>query len=107
MFNCYCLDLGYESGAFLWGALRAFAEKPRDDHGWINGGFFVCEPGVFDYIDKGEATVWEHGPLETLTREGQVNCYRHEGFWACMDTLADKQRLNAMWENGEAQWRAW
>jgi glucose-1-phosphate cytidylyltransferase len=83
-----------------------FREKPQGNSAWINGGFFVLEPGVFDYID-GDDTVWEKEPLETLAREGQLRAYRHQGFWQPMDTLRDKNYLDELWQNGEHPWKVW
>jgi glucose-1-phosphate cytidylyltransferase len=87
--------------------LVEFIEKPKGEAGWINGGFFVCQPEVFNYLKDGDKTIFERNPLETLTNENQVNCYKHKGFWKCMDTLADKKNLVKMWESGEAQWKTW
>lgn len=84
----------------------SFMEKPKGDGAWINGGFFVCQPQVLDYI-KGDDTVFEQEPLETLAREGQLMNYRHSGFWKCMDTLRDKKVLNEMWDAGQAKWKIW
>ncbi len=83
-----------------------FSEKPLHGGGWINGAFFVLEPGIFDYID-GDATSWEQEPMERLAADGQLMAYRHEGFWQCMDTLHDKMRLETLWESGEAPWKIW
>jgi len=83
-----------------------FQEKPRGDGGWINAGFFVLEPGVFDLIE-GDATVFEKEPLETLAREGQLVAYKHRGFWQPMDTLRDKTQLEALWRSGKAPWKVW
>jgi glucose-1-phosphate cytidylyltransferase len=83
-----------------------FSEKPQTREGWINGAFFVLEPGVFDYID-GDETQWEKEPLETLARDGQLMAYRHPSFWQCMDTLRDKRLLESLWESGKAPWRVW
>ena len=83
-----------------------FEEKPQTGEGWINGGFFVMEPGVFDYLD-GDATVLELAPLENLARDGQLMAYRHEGFWQCMDTVRDKKRLESIWAEGDAPWKKW
>ncbi len=88
-------------------AVAAFKEKPAGDGAWINAGFFVCQPGVFDYIKEGDATVWERGPLEELARDGQLGAYRHEGFWRPMDTLRDKQELERLWSEGKAPWKVW
>ncbi len=84
----------------------AFQEKPKGDGSWINGGFFVLSPKVFDYID-GDKTVWEQEPLMTLARQGALSAYRHHGFWQPMDSLRDKEVLNALWESGAAPWRVW
>ena len=75
------------------GLVTNFIEKPQIGEGWINGGFFVLEPGVLDYI-KGDSTLFEHEPLEMLAREGQLAAYKHEGFWQCMDTVRDVALLN-------------
>jgi len=80
-----------------------FEEKPQIGEGWINGGFFVLEPGVLDYIE-GDETIFEREPLERLAAEGQLMAYRHEGFWQCMDTLRDVRLLESLWESGKAQW---
>ncbi len=86
--------------------VRQFAEKPQVGEGWINGGFFVLEPGVLDYID-GDQTPWEHAPLERLAAAGELVAYRHEGFWQCMDTLRDLRTLEGLWQRGEAPWKVW
>jgi len=83
-----------------------FDEKPQGDGAWINGGFFVLEPGVFDYID-GDATIWERTPLERLAAEGELGAYTHRGFWQPMDTLRDKNILEELWESGKAPWCVW
>lgn len=85
--------------------IREFSEKPQLGEGWINGAFFVLEPGVFDYID-GDATQWEREPLEGLARDGELMAYRHEGFWQCMDTIRDRKLLEELWQDG-APWRTW
>jgi glucose-1-phosphate cytidylyltransferase len=86
--------------------VAVFTEKPQTGEGWINGGFFVLEPGVFDYID-GDATHWEREPLERLAAEGQLRAYQHDGFWQSMDTLRDVRLLNGLWGAGRAPWRVW
>lgn len=86
--------------------VKTFAEKPQSGEGWINGGFFVLEPEVIDYID-GDDTIWERGPLERLAADGQLMAYKHEGFWQPMDTLREKQILAQMWESGTAPWKVW
>jgi glucose-1-phosphate cytidylyltransferase len=89
------------------GSVKRFLEKPRGDGSWINGGFFVCEPKVFDYITGGDETVLEREPLETLARDNQLSAYHHDGFWKCMDTLRDKTDLNRAWDSGAAPWKTW
>jgi glucose-1-phosphate cytidylyltransferase len=83
-----------------------FKEKPQTESGWINGGFFVFEPSVFDYLEN-ETTVLEATPLESLARDGQLMAFKHAGFWQCMDTIRDKNRLEEMWAAGTAPWKAW
>jgi glucose-1-phosphate cytidylyltransferase len=86
--------------------VESFSEKPMVAEGWINGGFFVLEPQVLDYLD-GDATIFEHEGLERLAQAGQLAAYRHEGFWQCMDTLRDVRQLNALWEQNCAPWAVW
>jgi glucose-1-phosphate cytidylyltransferase len=88
------------------GRVSGFLEKPRGDHAWINGGFFVLEPGVGRYI-AGDETVWEREPLEHLARDGQLVPYYHEGFWHAMDTIRERQELEALWSSGDAPWCVW
>jgi glucose-1-phosphate cytidylyltransferase len=83
-----------------------FSEKPQLGEGWINGAFFVLEPGVFDYVE-GDDTQWEKEPMENLARDGQLMAYRHEGFWQCMDTIRDKKLLEKLWDEGQAPWKIW
>lgn len=83
-----------------------FREKPQGDGAWINGGFFVLEPAVFDYIE-GDDTVWEQEPLMQLAADGELAAYRHTGFWHPMDTLRDKKHLEGMWTDGDAPWKVW
>ena len=83
-----------------------FKEKPQVGEGWINGGFMVFEPGVFDYIE-GDRTILEMHTLERLAADGQLAAYRHEGFWQCMDTLRDKRLLDGLWQSGDAPWKVW
>ncbi len=83
-----------------------FSEKPQLGEGWINGAFFVLEPGVFDYID-GDDTQWEKEPLEGLARDNQLMAYRHHDFWQCMDTLRDRKLLESLWQKGQAPWKVW
>ncbi len=86
--------------------IKRFQEKPKGDGGWINGGFFVLDPKVIDYIQD-DGTFWEQGPLEQLAAEGQLGAYKHDGFWLAMDTLRDKTKLEALWESGDAPWKLW
>lgn len=86
--------------------VKSFREKSKEDAGWINGGFMVLEPELLDYID-GDETVFERDPLERLANEGQLDCYKHDGFWQCMDTLREKEKLEALIENGKAPWMWW
>lgn len=86
--------------------ISEFSEKPQTREGWINGAFFVLEPGVFDYIE-GDDTQWEKAPLENLARDGQLMAYKHNSYWQCMDTLRDKRSLESLWNNGNAPWKTW
>src|SRR5688500_10453073 len=83
-----------------------FDEKPQSGEGWINGAFFVLEPGIFDYIADDD-TFWERQPLENLAKDGELRAFHHSGFWQCMDTLRDKLLLESLWENDEAAWKLW
>lgn len=85
------------------GQVLEFKEKPQSGEGWINGGFFVFEPGVFDYLTD-DATVLEQSPLESLVRDGQLMAYEHTGYWQCMDTIRDRDALQMLWESGSAPW---
>ena len=89
------------------GLVESFQEKPAGDGAWINGGFFVMEPGVFDYITDGDATILERKPLERMAETGQLNAYKHHGFWRSMDTLRDKNELVDLWTKGIAPWALW
>jgi glucose-1-phosphate cytidylyltransferase len=84
----------------------AFAEKPMQEGGFINGGFFVLSPRVLDLID-GDATAWERGPMEQLARRGDLMAFRHDGFWRPMDTLSDRIGLDTLWQSGRAPWKLW
>ena len=86
--------------------IPTFSEKPKGDGAWINGGFFVLEPGVIEYI-KDDSTVWEREPLEKLAKDGMLYSYRHNGFWQPMDTLRDKNVLEELWQSGKAPWKVW
>lgn len=88
------------------GLVREFSEKPQSGEGWINGGFFVFEPGVFDLL-RDDSTVLEREPLEQLARRGQLAGFRHEGFWQPMDTVRERQLLESLWHSGGAPWKLW
>jgi glucose-1-phosphate cytidylyltransferase len=88
------------------GRINRFEEKPPGDGSWVNGGFFVLEPGAMDYI-KDDSTIWERGPLEALAKQKQLSAYTHHGFWQPMDTLRDKLRLEDLWQAGKAPWKVW
>ena len=83
-----------------------FIEKPKGEGKWINGGFFVCQPEVLDYID-GDTTVFEKEPLETLANQGELYTYKHKSFWQCMDTLRDRNYLDELWSDEKAPWKTW
>ena len=87
--------------------IKQFKEKPKGDGAWINGGFFVCEPKVFDYITEGDITIFERSPLENLANDGEMFAYKHDGFWRPMDTMRDKELLVKLWEEKSAPWKVW
>lgn len=87
--------------------VTGFTEKVKGDGGWINGGFMVCEPQVFNYIKDRDTTILEQEPLQNLARDGQLNAYRHDGFWQPMDTLREKIILDELWETKNAPWKVW
>ncbi|SON50960.1 glucose-1-phosphate cytidylyltransferase [Vibrio tapetis] len=87
--------------------VKNFAEKPKGDGSWINGGFFVCNPNVFDYITGGDSTVFEQEPLQKLAQDSELMAFKHDGFWKCMDSLNDKQKLNEMFVSNKAKWKTW
>lgn len=89
------------------GEVSHFQEKPIGDGAWINGGFFVLEPEIFNYIPDNDTVMWEHEPMVHLTSDGQLNAYRHNGFWRPMDTMRDKEELNQLWASGHAPWKIW
>lgn len=95
------LDINIDNGD-----VRGFLEKPSDFNTLINGGFFVCEPEVFNYLDNDQC-VFERVPLESMAKEGKMTSYLHTGYWQCMDTLKDNMELNALWESGRAPWKKW
>jgi glucose-1-phosphate cytidylyltransferase len=86
--------------------VKSFAEKPRGDGSWFNGGFFVLEPEIFDYIE-GDHTTWEQEPLQNIAKDGQLVTFHHHGFWKPMDTLRDKLELEAMWNSPDPPWKYW
>jgi glucose-1-phosphate cytidylyltransferase len=88
------------------GGVSSFLEKPQGDGAWVNGGFFVCEQGIFDYIE-GDKTVLEKTPFESLAGAGQMAAFQHTGFWRPMDTLRDRQELENLWDSGKAAWKKW
>jgi glucose-1-phosphate cytidylyltransferase len=90
------------------GEVDSFVEKPAGDGMWINGGFFVLEPGIFKYLEGDvEDTQWEKEPLGAIAQDQQLAAYRHNGFWKCMDALRDRVELEAMWSSGNAKWKTW
>jgi glucose-1-phosphate cytidylyltransferase len=90
------------------GDVISFREKAKDESKWINAGFFVLKPEVFNYLEEDmDDMMWEDGPLERLTSDGQLTAYRHKGFWKCMDALRDKLELEALWQNNQAKWKVW
>ena len=95
------LDIGIDN------TITSFKEKPQGDGGWINGGFFVCEPEVFSYISNDTTEIFERRPLENIAHDGELNAYKHSGFWRPMDTLRDKIELNDYWESDKAPWKVW
>ena len=86
--------------------IESFQEKPEGDGAWINGGYFVVEPQVIDFIE-GDETVWEQGPLTKLANMDQLSAFRHSGFWQPMDTLRDRTKLEELWASGKAPWKVW
>ena len=87
--------------------VHEFKEKPKGDGNWINAGFFVCEPKVFDYITNGDSTVFEQEPLQNLAKDGEIFTFKHNGFWKPMDSLKDKNDLNKLWNGNNAPWKVW
>lgn len=87
-------------------SVKAFREKNAADSGWVNAGFMVLEPRVLDFI-RDDTVMFEYEPMERLAKNGQLQCYKHKGFWHCMDTLRDKQKLEQLWENKQAPWKVW
>ncbi|MBR1980091.1 glucose-1-phosphate cytidylyltransferase [Candidatus Proelusimicrobium excrementi] len=96
------MDIGADGG------IKSFKEKPKGDGGWINAGFFVLEPEIFKYLPEGDLScVWEREPLEKLAKDGQLQAFKHEGFWKPMDALRDKNQLEELWASGKAPWKVW
>jgi len=89
------------------GSVKRFIEKPHGDGGWINGGFFVLNSEIFNYIKQGDKTVWEKKPLEDLASARQLSAFKHHGFWKPMDTLRDKKELENLWNSGNPSWKVW
>jgi glucose-1-phosphate cytidylyltransferase len=88
-------------------SVKAFSEKPENGDGFINGGFFVLNRAVFDYLSEDDSCDFEIGALEEIARQGELMVYKHRGFWACMDTLRDTEYLNRLWAEDKARWRVW
>ncbi|MGL1887874.1 MAG: glucose-1-phosphate cytidylyltransferase [Reichenbachiella sp.] len=95
------LEIGHDN------QVTSFTEKPAGDGIWINAGYFVCEPKVFDYIGDSDDVIFERAPLENLAKDGQMNSFTHRGFWKPMDILKDNVELNEMWDAGKAPWKIW
>jgi len=95
------LDIDYDMN------IKKFMEKPKNESGWINGGFFVCEPEIFKYIDEDENCIFEQSPLQNIALDGQMVAFKHSGFWQPMDTLRDNQKLNKLWKENKAPWKTW
>ncbi|HUR11024.1 MAG TPA: glucose-1-phosphate cytidylyltransferase [Flavitalea sp.] len=90
------------------GLVKNFKEKPKGDGNWINGGYFVLKPDVFQYLEGNQDEImWEDRPLESLATNGQLMAYQHNGFWKCMDAMRDKIELEALWQNNQAKWKTW
>ncbi|WP_367866798.1 glucose-1-phosphate cytidylyltransferase [Pedobacter sp. WC2423] len=85
----------------------SFLEKPKGDGSWINGGYMVCQPGIFNFINNGDDTIWEREPMQNIASSGEMYAYKHHGFWRPMDTLKDKHELNEMWNKGNSPWKIW
>ena len=96
------LDIDHSSNT-----ITRFVEKAKEDGGWINGGFMVANPSVFDYIDDKDDTIFEKKPLETIAQKGHLQAYKHTGFWQCMDTQRDKAALEVLWDTETAPWKIW
>ena len=104
------INVGQQFGVIEFdesGKVTKFREKMHTDGRVINGGFMVLNPGVFDYITEGDASIFERNPLEGLAQDGELMAYQHQGFWQCMDTQRDKQKLEDLWASGNAPWKVW
>jgi glucose-1-phosphate cytidylyltransferase len=89
-------------------SVDVFKEKVRDDEGWINGGFFILKPTVFDYLpENADETMWEDLPIQNLAKDDQLMAFQHHGFWKCMDALRDKIELEELWQTNQAKWKIW
>ena len=86
--------------------VKSFQEKPKGDGAWINGGFMVMNPEIFDYLED-DTTIFEQGPMQRLATEGQLMSFYHDGFWQCMDTQRELQKLESLWQSGKAPWKIW
>lgn len=87
--------------------VKYFREKNIDDVDWVNGGYFVCEPSIFDYLNNDDKEVWEQNPLQRISKDKNLAAYKHNGFWRPMDTLKDSIELNKMWQSNNAKWKIW
>ena len=87
--------------------IKRFVEKPKNEAGWVNGGFFVCEPEIFNYLSEDESCIFEQNPLQNIAKDNQMVAYKHRGFWQSMDTLRDSRKLNELWKKGNAPWKIW
>lgn len=87
--------------------IKKFVEKAKEDGGWINGGFMVVEPKIFNYLSEDESLIFERQPLETIAKEGKLQAFKHHGFWQCMDTQRDKAILENLWDLNKAPWKIW
>jgi len=87
--------------------VEEFKEKPKEEKNWVNGGYFILEPEIFDFIDNNPATIWEEKPLRNLATSGNLAAFKHQGFYQPMDTLRDKIKLNELWDSGNARWKVW
>ena len=84
-----------------------FSEKNSKDVDWVNGGYFVCEQNIFEYVDENDNVMWERSPMEALAKDKELNAYQHDGFWKAMDTLKDQSELNKLWTQNNAEWKIW